>query len=71
MKGVVEEIYLASRGSVDMEQVEEARAIEHCGLEGDRYCKGTGYWTPFGDVCEVTLIDAADLDYIERSLASG
>ncbi|MBA2441970.1 MAG: MOSC domain-containing protein [Rubrobacter sp.] len=71
MKGVVEEIYLAPRGSVDMVQVEEARAIEHCGLEGDRYCKGTGYWTPFGDVCEVTLIDAADLDYIERELGLG
>lgn len=68
MKGVVEEIYLAPQGSVDMEQVEEARAIEHCGLEGDRYCKGTGYWTPFGDVCEVTLIDAADLEYIEREI---
>ena len=34
------------------------------GLEGDRYCKGTGYWTQFGDVCEVTLIEGEDLDEI-------
>ena len=64
MAGKVEEIYVASRGSVGMERVEEVRALEGCGLEGDRYCEGTGYWTRFGDVCEVTLISGDDLDEI-------
>jgi MOSC domain-containing protein YiiM len=64
MVGKVEEIYVASRGSVEMERVEEVRALEGCGLEGDRYCEGTGYWTRFGDVCEVTLISGDDLDEI-------
>ena len=64
MAGKVEEIYVASRGSVEMERVEEVRALEGCGLEGDRYCEGTGYWTRFGDVCQVTLISGEDLDEI-------
>ncbi len=66
MPGVVEEIYIAPKGSVAMERVEEARAVRRGGLEGDRYKEGTGYWTPYGDVCEVTLIEAEDLDEIER-----
>lgn len=68
MAGIVEEIYIARKGSVQMEKVEEIQALEGCGLEGDRYCEGTGYWTPYGDVCEVTMISAEDLDYIEREL---
>jgi MOSC domain-containing protein YiiM len=68
MKGVVEGIYVAREGSATMERVEEARTIEGCGIEGDRYCEGTGFWTPYGDVCEVTLIESEDLDYIQREL---
>lgn len=66
MAGSVEEIYLAPRGSAAMEWVEAARALAGCGFEGDRYCEGNGYWTPFGDVCEVTLIEAEDLEEIGR-----
>ena len=66
MPGTVEEIYVAPEGNVDMRRVPEVRALVGGGLEGDRYCKGTGYWTQFGDVCEVTLIEAEDLDEIEQ-----
>ena len=66
MTGVVEEIYVTPEGSAEMERVEEIRAIEGCGLEGDRYCEGTGFWTPYGDVCEVTLIEDEHLDEIEQ-----
>ncbi|CAA9425671.1 MAG: hypothetical protein AVDCRST_MAG78-1349 [uncultured Rubrobacteraceae bacterium] len=64
--GVVEEIYITSEGSASMERVDEVRAIVDGGLEGDRYKEGTGYWTRYGDVCEVTLIEGEDLDEIER-----
>ena len=64
MPGTVEEIYVASEGNVDMQRVPEVRALVGGGLEGDRYCKGTGYWTKLGDVCEVTLIEAEDLEEI-------
>jgi MOSC domain-containing protein YiiM len=68
MNGVVEGIYVTGEGSAAMERVEEVRTVEGCGIEGDRYCAGTGYWTRYGDVCEVTLIESEDLDYIENEL---
>lgn len=68
MPGKVEEIYIAPEGSVQMRKVDSASAVAGCGLDGDRYCEGTGYWTPMGDVCEVTLIASEDLDYIQREL---
>src|SRR3712207_4897813 len=49
-----------------MERVGEVAAIEGCGLAGDRYCEGTGHWSRFGRICQVTLIAAEDLDVIER-----
>ena len=64
MPGTVEEIYVAPEGNVDMRRVPEVRALVGGGLEDDRYCKGTGYWTQLGDVCEVTLIEGEDLDEI-------
>ena len=66
MTGMVEEIYIAWKGSVTMERVEEVHAVENGGLQGDRYKEGIGYWTPYGDICEVTLIEGEDLDEIER-----
>jgi MOSC domain-containing protein YiiM len=65
MTGLVEEIYITSEGSAAMERVEEVRAVAG-GLAGDRYKEGTGYWTRYGDVCELTLIEAEDLDEIEQ-----
>ena len=68
MKGVVEGIFVTGEGSAAMQRVEEVSTIEGCGIEGDRYCEGTGFWTRYGDVCQVTLIEGEDLDYIEGEL---
>ena len=68
MQGVVESIYVAGEGSAAMERVDEVNTIEGCGIEGDRYCEGTGYWTEYGDVCEITMISSEDLEHIEREL---
>jgi MOSC domain-containing protein YiiM len=68
MEGVVEGIFITGRGSAAMQRVEEVRTIEGCGIEGDRYCEGTGFWTRYGDVCQVTLIEGEDLDHIENEL---
>ena len=64
--GFVEGIFLAPEGGAQMQSVKAATALEGCGLEGDRYCEGTGHWSRFGRVCEVTFIAAEDLDDIER-----
>jgi MOSC domain-containing protein YiiM len=64
--GYVEGLYVARGAGVPMERVGEVAALEGCGLAGDRYCEGTGHWSRFGRVCQVTLIAAEDLDAIEK-----
>ncbi len=65
MGGRVEEIFVTGEGSAAMESVEEVETVEGRGIEGDRYCEGTGFWTQYGDVCQVTLIEGEHLDEIE------
>jgi MOSC domain-containing protein YiiM len=69
MPGFVERIYVARGAGAPVERVEEVAAIEGCGLAGDRYSEGTGHWSRFGRVCQVTLIAAEDLDAIENETA--
>jgi MOSC domain-containing protein YiiM len=71
MNGVVEGIFVTAEGSAAMERVDEVQTVEGCGIKGDRYCEGTGYWTRYGDVCQVTLIEGEDLDYIQDELGLG
>jgi len=66
MAGFVQGIFLAPEGGAEMRSVQAATALEGCGLQGDRYCAGTGHWSRFGRVCEVTFIAAEDLYDIER-----
>lgn len=66
MHGVVERIYVAPEGGADMQAVERVEAVARRGLRGDRYSERTGYWTRV-DECEVTLIEAEDLEEIERT----
>jgi MOSC domain-containing protein YiiM len=71
MAGFVRGIFFAPEGGAQMRSVQAATALEGCGLEGDRYCAGTGHWSRFGRVCEVTFIAAEDLDDIERETSEG
>ena len=71
MAGFVQGIFFAPEGGAEMQSVQAATALEGCGLEGDRYCAGTGHWSRFGRVCEVTFIAAEDLDDIERETGVG
>src|SRR5919112_5741692 len=66
MAGFVQGIFFAPEGGAEMKSVQAATALQGCGLKGDRYCAGTGHWSRFGRVCEVTFIAADDLDDIER-----
>jgi MOSC domain-containing protein YiiM len=65
MTGFVEGIFLAPEAGAKMRGVQAVTAIEGCGLENDRYCAGSGHWSRFGRVCEVTFIAAEDLDEID------
>ncbi len=64
-------IFFAPEAGPEMKSVQVATAFEGCGLEGDRYCAGTGPWSRFGRVCEVTFIAAEDLHDIERETGVG
>ncbi len=50
MAGFVQGIFFAPEGGAEMKSVQAATALEGCGLEGDRYCAGTGHWSRFGTV---------------------
>ncbi|MBI3935044.1 MAG: MOSC domain-containing protein [Acidobacteria bacterium] len=63
MSGVIERIFITSKGGEPMQPLAEVEAVEGRGLRGDRYLERTGYWTSV-DECEVTLIEGEDLDEI-------
>ena len=65
-KGTVEEIFVTGEGSAAMESVDEVETLEGCGIKSDRYCEGPGFWTQYGDVCQITLIQGEHLDEIEE-----
>lgn len=67
MQGIVERIYVVPQGGEDMQRVSQVEALANCGLQGDRYCKRTGYWTDV-DECQVTLIESENLEEIERTV---
>ncbi len=71
MAGLVASIFFAPEAGAEMKSVQAAAALEGCGLKGDRYCSGSGHWSRFGRVCEVTFIAAEDLDDIERETGVG
>lgn len=62
---VVTGLWLTDEGSAPMESVESVRAVADRGLEGDRYYRGTGYYSGF-DECEVTLVESDALATIRE-----
>jgi MOSC domain-containing protein YiiM len=64
MTGRVEAIWTTANEGEPMESAEAIRAVAG-GLEGDRYRRGTGYYSPF-DVCEVTFVAAEAIDAIRE-----
>jgi MOSC domain-containing protein YiiM len=63
MAGTIEAVFIAAAGGEAMQPVDEVLAVAGRGLEGDRYATRRGYWTDV-DECQVTLIQAEDLDAI-------
>lgn len=62
LPGTVAGVWLAPEGSAPMEAVESAEAVPG-GLRGDRYFRGTGYYSGF-DECQVTFIEAEAIQTI-------
>ncbi len=58
-------IRTAPEASAPMVERESVRAVADGGLRGDRYCRGTGHYSPY-DVCQATFVDRADLEAIRE-----
>lgn len=67
MRGIVEEIYIAAGGGAKMERVSQVEAMARSGLSGDRYCGRRGTYSGM-DECQVTLIEAEDLEEIAQAM---
>ena len=59
-------IHIAEGASAPMQELAEARLIAGRGIEGDRYFKGTGTYSPKPDAREVTLIEMEVLEAMAR-----
>jgi MOSC domain-containing protein YiiM len=59
----VEAIYITDEGSAPMESRQEVQAVANRGIRGDRYMRGTGYYSPY-DVCETTFIESEAIEEI-------
>ena len=59
-------IHIAEKASAPMQELEEAELIAGRGIEGDRYFKGIGTYSPKPDAREVTLIEMEVLEAMAR-----
>ena len=71
-------IYVATGAGEPMQALTCVEAVSGSGLQGDRYCTGTGHWLSI-EACQVTLITAHDLQqavkntttHIQKELDTG
>lgn len=67
LQGSVVSIQIAENAEGDMKSMEEVRAIEGGGLEGDRYCNQIGSYSHHpGPDREVTLIEIEAIEALRR-----
>jgi MOSC domain-containing protein YiiM len=64
--GAVEGIFITTAAFQPMIALDAARAIAGTGLEGDRYALGVGFYSDGQDGRQLTLIEAEDLERLER-----
>lgn len=60
--GTVDQLFVTPESGEPMEPQESVDVVEG-GLVGDRYLRGTGYYSPY-DVCEITLLEAEAVETI-------
>jgi MOSC domain-containing protein YiiM len=62
----VERIWLAGEHSAPMASVAQVEAVEGKGLRGDRYFRGTGFYSGF-DECQVTFVAGEAIDHVRET----
>jgi hypothetical protein len=66
-RGTLLHIHVAPAASYEMEPLDEATLIAGRGIEGDRYCLGTGTYSKLPAVRDVTLIEVEVLEALARN----
>ena len=69
-RGTLLHIHVAPAASYEMEPLDEATLIAGRGIEGDRYCLGTGTYSKLPAVRDVTLIEIEVLEADRRPVAA-
>lgn len=71
-QGHVVSVHIAPEASAKMQTVTEVRAVPGRGLEGDRYFKGTGFFSPRPSPGgrEVTLIEIESVEALDSGVLS-
>jgi MOSC domain-containing protein YiiM len=59
-------IHITPAARAPMQALAQARLVAGSGIEGDRYALGTGTYSPFPDIREVTLIEVESLIALQR-----
>lgn len=65
-QGKLLHIHIANAGGEPMVELQTASLKRGIGIEGDRYATGSGKYSPFPDIREVTLIEGETLIALKR-----
>ncbi len=59
-------IHIAKAAGEKMQELPEATLTAGVGIDGDRYALGTGTYSPYPDIREVTLFESETLEALSR-----
>lgn len=59
-------IHIAPSGGEPMQALQTATLVAGVGIEGDRYATGTGTYSPYPDIRDVTLFETETLEALAR-----
>ncbi len=65
-QGKLLHIHTCAAGGAPMVAQRSATCVARSGIEGDRYAIGTGYYSKFPDIREITLIEQETLGALSR-----
>lgn len=59
-------IHIATSAGEPMQELQTANLVAGVGIEGDRYATGSGKYSPYPDIREVTLFEKETLEALAR-----
>jgi MOSC domain-containing protein YiiM len=69
-QGRLLQVHICAQGRAPMQAQDRTLLVAGSGIAGDRYALGTGTYSPFPDIREVTLIETETLEALARDHAT-